>query len=203
MKRIEAIADAIIEREGGFVDDPADPGGATKFGVTLGTLRRLRLDLTGDRRVTVADVRALDRPKAREIFVRDYFYRPQINALPKVLQESVFDMYVNAGANAVKILQRLLGDMGHTVAVDGLIGPQTIRAATLAAQEAPRFIADAYGIARRNYYYGLADRRPGLRKFARRRDGGKGGWIKRAEEFIAPRYRLSAAEHAARVATWG
>jgi lysozyme family protein len=203
MKRIEAIADAIIQREGGFVDDPADPGGATKFGVTLATLRRLRLDLTGDRKVSVADVRALDRPKAREIFVRDYYYRPRINELPQVLQEVVFDMYVNAGTNAVKILQRLLGDMGHKVTVDGLIGPQTMRAATLAVDEAPKFIADAYAIARRNYYYALADWRPGLRKFARRRDGGKGGWIKRAEEFMAPRYRLSRAQHIARVSAWG
>ncbi|MCC6007914.1 MAG: peptidoglycan-binding protein, partial [Rhodobacteraceae bacterium] len=62
---------------------------------------------------------------------------------------------------------------------------------------------DAYGIARRNYYYALGDTRPPLRKFARRRDGGKGGWIVRAEEFISPRFHLSAAEHRARVAAWG
>ncbi|MBT8416590.1 MAG: peptidoglycan-binding protein, partial [Silicimonas sp.] len=60
-----------------------------------------------------------------------------------------------------------------------------------------------YGIERRNYYYRLADRRPASRKYARRRDGGKGGWIRRAEEFIAPRYHLSDAEHNARVAAWG
>ncbi|MBL3566472.1 peptidoglycan-binding protein, partial [Rhodovulum sulfidophilum] len=60
-----------------------------------------------------------------------------------------------------------------------------------------------YGIARRNYYYALADRRPASRKYACRRDGGKGGWILRAEEFISPRYRLSEAEHRERVARWG
>lgn len=203
MKTITAIADEIVAREGGYVDDPSDPGGATKFGVTIGTLRRLRMDLTGDRRVTKADVKALTRPKAREIFVRDYFYRPKINRLPRVLWESVFDMYVNAGANGVRVLQRLLQDMGHMVAVDGVIGPQTIRAAKLAHDEAPRHIADAYGIARRNYYYQLADRRRASRKYARRRDGGKGGWIKRAEDFISPKYHLSDAQHRARVAPWG
>ena len=109
-------------------------------------------------------------------------------------------MYVNAGSNAVKILQRLLNDMGQRVAVDGAIGPQTIEAAQIAYANAPSHLYDAYGIARRNYYYALADRRPASRKYARREDGGKGGWIKRAEEFISPRYHLSAAEHRQRVA---
>ncbi len=203
MQRIETIADAIIAREGGFVNDPDDPGGPTKFGVTLGTLRRLRLDLNGDRKIDTRDVRAVNRKTARDIFVRDYYFRPRIDQLPESLRASVFDMYVNAGSQAVKILQRLFRQMGHRISVDGIIGPQTIRAARLAQEEAPEFLADAYGIARRNYYYALADRRPGLRKFARRRDGGKGGWITRAEEFMSPRYRLSEEAHAARVAKWG
>ncbi len=103
----------------------------------------------------------------------------------------------------MKILQRLLGDMGQRIAVDGAIGPQTVEAARIAYAGAPDHLADAYGIARRNYYYALADRRPKSRKYARRRDGGKGGWILRAEEFISPRYRLSEGEHRRRVAQWG
>ena len=122
--------------------------------------------------------------------------------LPAPIQASVLDMYVNSGTNAVKILQRLLVDMGQRVAVDGVIGPQTIDAALIAYAAAPRHLADAYGIARRNYYYALADRRPASRKYARRRDGGKGGWIRRAEEFISPRYHLSESEHRRRVAGW-
>ena len=46
MDRITSIADEIIAREGGFVDDPDDPGGATNHGVTIHTMRRLGLDLT-------------------------------------------------------------------------------------------------------------------------------------------------------------
>lgn len=203
MKNIEAIAREIVAREGGYVNDPDDPGGATKYGVTIGTMRRLGLDLDGDGRVTSEDVRRLDRKTAEKIFLEHYFHRPRIVELPECLHSSVFDMYVNAGSNAVKILQRLLVQMGETVAVDGAIGPQTIAAARSAVQEAPDLLADAYGIARRNYYYALADGRPASRKYARRRDGGKGGWIKRAEEFISPRFHLSDAEHRARVAAWG
>jgi len=56
MEKIRAIARDIVRREGGFVDDPDDPGGATKHGVTLHTLRRLGLDLDGDQDVDRADV---------------------------------------------------------------------------------------------------------------------------------------------------
>ncbi len=203
MKTIDEIAEEIIAREGGYVNDPDDPGGATNFGVTIGTMARLGLDLDGDGRVTPEDVKRLTKAQAKQIFIQHYFHRPRIAALPNVIQASVFDMYVNAGANAAKILQRLLNDMGQRVDVDGVIGPQTIEATQIAHASAPEHLADAYGIARRNYYYALADRRPASRKYARRRDGGKGGWIRRAEEFISPRYHLSEAEHRRRVAAWG
>ena len=125
-----------------------------------------------------------------------------IDRLPAVLHATVFDMQVNAGANAVRILQRLVTRMGFACTDDGIIGPQTLAAARAAAQAAPVHIADAYGIARRNYYYALADARPASRKYARRQDGGKGGWITRAEVFVSARYHLSDAEHRERIAKW-
>lgn len=200
---VRQIAQEIVAREGGYVNDPDDPGGATKYGVTIGTMRRLGLDLTGDGQVDPRDVAALSPSEAVEIFVRDYYQSPGINQLPPAIQTSVFDMYVNAGRNAVKLLQKLLGDMGQMVEVDGVIGPKTIEAAETCAALAPDHLADAYGIARRNYYFDIADATPKLRKFARTRAGLKGGWIKRAEEFISARYHLTAEEFQARVATWG
>jgi hypothetical protein len=70
-------------------------------------------------------------------------------------------------------------------------------------EAAPGHLSDAYAIARRNYYYRIADARPASRKYARRRNGGKGGWITRAEEFMSPKYHLTEAQHKARVAAWG
>ena len=203
MPDVRQIAEEIVSREGGFVNDPADPGGATNHGVTIGTLRRLGIDVNRDTRIDVADVKALSQKQAVEIYLKHYYEGPGIAALPEALQASVFDMYVNAGGNAVKILQRLLTDMGFPCDPDGAVGPQTIRAAQMAHEAAPSHLVDAYGIARRNYYYALADKRPASRKFARAKDGGKGGWIKRAEEFMAPKYRLTEAQHKARVAAWG
>ena len=112
-------------------------------------------------------------------------------------------MQVNAGANAIRILQRLAGAFGFPLKDDGVIGPMTARAVQSAMAAAPDHLVDAYGIARRNYYYRIGDQRPASRKYARARDGGKGGWIRRAEEFIAARFHLSRAEHDARVAAWG
>jgi len=202
MLDIYQIANEIVAREGGYVNDPDDPGGATNHGVTIHTMRRLGLDLDRDGDVDEQDVRVLSREQAVEIFVDHYFERPQIKGLPSVLHSTVFDMYVNAGANAVKILQRLLRDMRIDVGVDGVIGPQTIGAAHQAMDAAPTHFVDAYGIARRNYYYALGDNRPASRKYARRLDGGKGGWITRAEEFISPKFHLTDAQHRTRVATW-
>ncbi len=203
MDKITKMAWDIVAREGGYVNDPDDPGGATNHGVTIGTMQRLGLDLTGDGRVDTADVRALTCDQAVQIFLDHYYLKPRIDQLPDVLHDTVFDMYVNAGANAIKVLQRLLTQMGHGLQADGVIGPITVAACHAAAAVSASHLRDAYGIARRNYYYRLADQRPASRKYARRRDGGKGGWIARAEEFISPRYHLTDADHAARVASWG
>jgi lysozyme family protein len=200
---VESIATEIVRREGGYVNDPDDPGGATNFGVTIHTMRGLGMDLTGDGEVDIGDVKALSREQAVAIYVRHYFEAPKIHLLPAPLHATVFDMQVNAGANAVKILQRLMAVFGSALKDDGVIGPQTAAAVKTALAAAPDHLVDAYGIARRNYYYRLADGRPASRKYARRQDGGKGGWIVRAEEFIAARYHFTQAQHEERTRGWG
>jgi lysozyme family protein len=203
MQTVRQIATAIVSREGGFVNDPDDPGGATNHGVTIHTMRALGLDLDQDGSVTVSDVRALTRDQAIEIFEKHYFEKPLIPLLPAALHATVFDMYVNAGSNAVKILQRLLNEMDFDLAVDGVLGPKSIAAAQAAYLKAPDHIVDAYGIARRNYYFRIADRRKASRKFARTRSGQKGGWIRRAEEFISAAYHMTDLQFQQRIAAWG
>jgi lysozyme family protein len=85
---------------------------------------------------------------------------------------------------------------------DGQIGPATLAAARAEAAKGAQSLVDRYGVARRDFYYHLADARPASRKYACRRDGGKGGWITRAEAFISPALSLSDAQHRARVAAW-
>lgn len=190
MHSIDSMIDHLLRIEGGYVNDPDDPGGPTNFGVTQATYAEWL-----GRPVSPADVRAMPVSDAREIYRRKYFYRPKIDRLPAPLQPTVFDMQVNAGSNAIAILQRTLREFQEDVAVDGALGPQSIGAAHRVHATAGDYLIDAYGIERRNYYYGLALRRPKSRKYARRRDGGKGGWITRAEEFISARFHLTEAQH--------
>ena len=103
MQTVTQIAKDILAREGGYVNDPDDPVGATNHGVTVHTMRRLGLDLTGDGIVDSEDVQVLTR-RALQIFIDHYFQGPGLNGLPIALQPSFFDMYVNAGINAIKVL---------------------------------------------------------------------------------------------------
>lgn len=203
MQTVLEIATGIVEREGGYVNDPDDPGGATNFGVTIHTMRRLGLDLDKDGDVDARDVRQLTRAQAVDIFIEHYFEKPRIGQLPEQLHATVFDMYVNAGGNAIKILQKLLCEFGEQVTIDGALGPQSVSAARRVFDKAGAYLVDAYGIARRNYYFRLADRRAASRKYARTRAGGKGGWIKRAEEFMGSKYRMTDQEFNRRVLAWG
>ena len=146
MQKINDIAQEILNAEGGFVNDPDDPGGPTNYGVTLKTLERLGHDLNQDERVDIADLKKLSSTQAIQIFVQDYLYKPRIDQLPHMLHAPVFDMYVNAGTHAVKVLQRTLILFDMEITVDGVIGPITIAATQTAARRAPDHLVDAYGI---------------------------------------------------------
>ena len=146
MQKINDIAQEILKAEGGFVNDPDDPGGPTNYGVTLKTLERLGHDLNQDGRVDIADLKKLSSTQAIQIFVQDYFYKPRIDQLPHMLHAPVFDMYVNAGTHAVNVLQRTLILFDMEITVDGGIGPIIIAATQTAARCAPDHLVDAYGI---------------------------------------------------------
>jgi lysozyme family protein len=199
---VHEIASEIVNREGGYVNDPDDPGGATNYGVTIHTMRSLGLDLDQDGDVDAEDVKLLSIKDATDIFLKHYYHKPNIHLLPEALQATVFDMQVNAGGNAIKILQRLLGQFKAPVSVDGALGPYTAAAVHRIYDEAGGYLVDAYGIARRDYYFRIGDRRTASRKYARTRRGGKGGWIKRAEEFIRPKYHMTNTEFKARTSKW-
>ena len=198
------IAQGIIAREGGYVNDPDDPGGATNHGVTIHTLRRLGLDLNRDGRVDARDVRRLTQAQAEEIFLRDYFHAPRLDLLPVSLQATVFDMQVNAGRQAVRLLQRLLRDMGYDLAIDGACGPQTARAAHAAAEvNAGALWWMPMGLPGGTTTLTSQIGGPPCANLPVSRAGGKGGWITRAESFISDRYHLSTSEFDARTRHWG
>ena len=138
-----------LKEEGGYVDDPADPGGATKMGITLATYRQW----AGDPRLDAAQVEDMTQRTARAIYRGLYWNPLRADALPAGVDLSVFDMGVNAGIwGSARLLQQALGFTGE--AVDGCVGPETLAAA--AKCDAPTLIDD---LARRqaSYYRSLSD----------------------------------------------
>jgi hypothetical protein len=97
----------------------------------------------------------------------------------------------------------LLTDMGYPCDPDGAIGPQTIRAAQMAHEAAPSHLADAYGIARRNYYYAIADKPPGQPQVRARGMAARAAGSPGPRSSSRPKYHLTEAQHRARVAAWG
>jgi lysozyme family protein len=142
--KFDACMPFIFKAEGGFSDNPADPGGATNFGITLATLRAYE----GNPSLTAQDVKDLTPATAREIYRSNYWNRMQCGSLPDGLDLEVFDFGVNAGpGEAVKALQKIVG-----VTADGSIGPITLAAL---GQLKPRDLISQYSDARLAFYRAL------------------------------------------------
>jgi lysozyme family protein len=111
-----------LAREGGFVNNANDPGGATNLGITRQTLSRWL-----KRSASVADVKALTTGVASSIY-HDWYWCPITgDALPAGVDLMIFDMGVNAGCHEAAVeLQQVLGFQGDDV--DGDIGPMTLGA---------------------------------------------------------------------------
>jgi lysozyme family protein len=123
----------LARNEGGFVNHPADKGGATKYGVTLTTLRRWRKDMTlGD-----YDVAALTRDEAKQIYYKEYWCLLRLDEVSKLaVATAVFDAGILFGpVVAVRAAQRALLDAGSNVKVDGLLGPKTVQALSAASEQ--------------------------------------------------------------------
>jgi lysozyme family protein len=114
------LNDRIIADEGGYVNDPADAGGPTKYGITLATLSAFR-----GRPCTAADVAALTRDDAIAIYDAKYVTGPGFDKITDaMLRTAAADAAVLFGPDRViGALQSLCG-----VTADGIFGPVTVAA---------------------------------------------------------------------------
>lgn len=107
----------VLAHEGGWADDPQDPGGATMKGVTIGTFRAFK-----GPQATKAELRAISDADLRAIYRRQYWDAARGDDLPAGLDYFMFDYAVNSGpGQAVRHLQRVLG-----VQQDGIVGLKTL-----------------------------------------------------------------------------
>jgi len=123
------MLDFILEREGGFVNDPKDPGGATKYGISLRFLKTIdpaMADLDEDGDIDVDDIFAMTMETARTFYMVRFYTPMGIGRYPAPLGAAMLDTGVNMGkAAAGRILQQALNQSGADLAVDGIVGPKT------------------------------------------------------------------------------
>lgn len=127
--------------EGGYVDHPNDPGGATNHGITRKTLARWR-GVRPWRKLPKSEVKALTKQEAEQILKTQYWDLVGGDKLPSGVDYCIADYATNSGpARAAKELQRCLNQMGSAIRVDGLVGTETIDAVNaLVPQEAKRLV---------------------------------------------------------------
>ena len=112
----------LIGHEGGYSNDPVDPGGETKYGISK-------------RAYPGEDIKGMTLDRAKAIYLRDYWGPAGCDAVPDGIKFDLFDMAVNSGVNrAVRTLQQAVGET-----VDGILGPRTLQAA--ASMPAGRLVA--------------------------------------------------------------
>lgn len=167
---IEKLIDDVIEREGGYVDHPADRGGPTRFGITRAVARAAGY---------AGEMRDFPRTLAARLYRRDYWQKPgfdRVATRAPVLAAEMFDTGVNMGPPvAVGFLQRALNALNRggrdwpDMAVDGRIGPMTLAAldALLATRGTPAeaVLVKAVEALQGERYLALAERRPANEAF--------------------------------------
>jgi lysozyme family protein len=166
---INTLVARLIDREGGYVNHPADRGGPTKYGITLKTLAVHR-----GKPVTACDVRDMTKAEAADIYRAEYYTKPRIDTLPDGLQEQTFDMAVMSGpVRGVRTLQEALIVLGSEIKADGVIGPLTRIAAR---GHPPSYVNNVVVHLRIEFYKGLCAARSSQNVFLR-------GWTARARKF--------------------
>lgn len=115
---LDQIIDATIKAEGGYVNDPADSGGATNYGITEKTARANGYQ---------GDMRSLPLSTAKQIYRSEYLVKPGFADFPSDVAAELFDTGVNMGtAKATEFLQRATNALsGAGLKVDGKMGPAT------------------------------------------------------------------------------
>lgn len=115
----------VMQLEGGerVTDDPMDSGGLTKYGISLAAYPALGRD----------GILGLTKTKAKSIYKADYWLAARCPDFPLLARLCVFDSAVNHGLlGGSKIVQKSLNKLGNSLAVDGVIGPRTLAAASKA-----------------------------------------------------------------------
>ena len=149
-----------IKSEGGYVNDPADRGGETNLGVTIGAWGAYL-----NRAIQPGEMKALTVETVKPFYKSMYWDKVKGDDLPVGVDYAIFDFAVNAGVGrAAKFLQRAVGAVD-----DAVIGPGTL---ALVAKTTPGKLLENFAKQKEAFYNSLAEKNPTQQKFLT-------GWLSR------------------------
>ena len=150
----------LIKEEGGYVNDKADPGGETKYGISKRSYPKM-------------DIKNLTLKQASNIYQRDFYNAMQCDELPSdMIAQEVLEQGVNMGIKtAVKFLQIVAKSMGKPIDIDGKMSKQLLTVLKDIPEDVLLIAIKSLAVA---HYLELAHERPPMRKFLN-------GWIRRVQ----------------------
>lgn len=165
----------VLNSEGGYTNDPNDPGGATNKGITWDVWITNSKSILGID-PSLENLQNLSENQAKEIYKKLYWDPIHAeNIIDGDLRYLLFDFYVNAGSNAVKVLQKTITEVGGPpVSLDGIIGANTLNAINSIN---PFTLYNTFKANRQQYYNKLVSRNAKLSKFLN-------GWTNRTNRFL-------------------
>ena len=170
---VEKLAPFVLEHEGGFVNHPNDPGGATNKGVTIAVWKAQGYDKDGDGDIDVADLKLITAEDATKILKSNYWNRwfaDQIQS--QAVANTLVDWVWGSGAWGIKIPQRILG-----LKEDGIVGYITLNALNKAIQQDEKgFLKKLYDV-RYKFLKDITVKNPKLSVFLK-------GWNNRMDDLI-------------------
>ena len=152
----------VFDHEGGFTDDPDDPGGATNKGITFNTFKLYAQSDLGIK-PTLENLKSLTNDQAAVIYKNNYWNNVKGDQIKNAsVAYAVYDFNVNAGGNAITVLQKTLNEMGANLTVDGAFGQKTLDAINSVDSKE---LFDKFQANRKQYYQDIIQKNSKLKKY--------------------------------------
>jgi len=154
----------ILQSEGLFVDNSADPGGATMKGITLDNYRIFKKNS----HLTINDLKNISNADVHDIYLNNYWNPARCSDLPSGIDYCVFDFAINAGVGrSIKTIQKCVG-----ADVDGVLGSITI---SLIKQANPTILINQFSNEKEAFYQNIVANKPSQSVFLK-------GWLNRIDQ---------------------
>lgn len=164
-KRFDKEYERVLGLEGNYSNDPDDPGGETKYGIS----KKAHPEL---------DIKNLTLDDAKKIYYLEYWAKINLGAVANdSIAGEMFDTGVNCGVSeAVVIAQKAINFLGGSVDVDGKMGPMTLNAINTWGTKDPEAFFKVLNGFQFIHYVEIIEKKSVLKKYAR-------GWMKRIQQY--------------------